>query len=188
MNQESSFVPEPSHPTRNLLLEKGLALAESGSLAATSVDDVVRAAGVSKGTFYVHFKDRATYLAALHRNFYDMLGVRIRESMAPLVPGAARLRRGAEVYLDGCLHSRGVKAMLVDVRSEPAITAQIRENSAGFASLIVEDFTALKVAEPAAAARLFIAMVQEVALGELDRGGPDRKLRRALWHLGGVSD
>jgi hypothetical protein len=97
------------------------------------------------------------------------------------------LRRGAEAYLDGCLNARGVKAMLLDVRSEPAIVGQIRENVAAFASMIVEDFAALKVPEPAATGRLFIAMVQEVALGELDRGGPDRKLRSALWQLGGVA-
>jgi TetR/AcrR family transcriptional repressor of nem operon len=179
-------VPEDSHPTRTLLLETGLALAESGSLAATSVDDVVRAAGVSKGTFYVHFKDRSAYLAALHRRFYDVLGAQIQQVMVMVPPGARRLRRGAEVYLDGCLTSRGVKAMLLDVRSEATMAGQIRENVGLFAKLIVEDFAVLKAPDPASAARLFIAMVQEVALGELERGGPDTKLRRALWRLGGV--
>jgi len=31
---------------------------------------------------------------------------------------------------DECLHARGVKAMLVDMRSEPAIAARIRDHSA----------------------------------------------------------
>src|SRR5262245_49961506 len=120
---------DDTHPTRIALLDAGLALAETASLAATSVDQVVRAAGVSKGTFYVHFTDRSEYLAALHRRFYAGVNAQISEAIAAHSPGAERLRRGAVAYLDACVRSRGAKAMLLDVRSEPAIAAQVRQNT-----------------------------------------------------------
>jgi TetR/AcrR family transcriptional repressor of nem operon len=176
-------VPDEAHPTRAALLSAGLALAESGSLAATSVDHVTRAAGVSKGTFYVHFADRSGYLVALHRAFYAGIGVRIRQALGAHPPGAERLRAGAGAYLDACLDARGVKAMLLDVRSEPAIAEQVRENVAAFAALVTEDFAALGAPDPGSAARLFVAMVQEVALTELQGSGLDEHLRAALWHF-----
>jgi TetR/AcrR family transcriptional regulator, transcriptional repressor for nem operon len=176
-------VPDDAHPTRAALLSAGLALAETGSLAATSVDHVVRAAGVSKGTFYVHFADRAAYLAALHRAFYAEVGTRIGAALSAHQPGADRLRAGASAYLDTCLDARGVKAMLLDIRSEPAIADQVRENVAGFAAIVTADFAALGAPAPAPAARLFTAMVQEVALAELQGGGADEDLRAALWRF-----
>ena len=51
-----------SHPTRNALLEAGLKIAEAEGLAHMTVDQIVREAGVAKGTFYVHFSDRVAFL------------------------------------------------------------------------------------------------------------------------------
>jgi hypothetical protein len=47
--------------------ETGLVLAEDLGLDGLSVNAVVAAAGVSKGTFFHHFPDRVSYLLALHR-------------------------------------------------------------------------------------------------------------------------
>jgi TetR/AcrR family transcriptional repressor of nem operon len=104
-------------------------------------------------------------------------------------PGPERVRLGVETHLDACVRSRGVKAMLLDVRSEPAIAEQVRANAAAFATLITADLAALELPQSPAAARLFIAMIQEVALAELAAGGPDPALRQALWgFLGQASD
>ena len=59
--------------TRANLIETGLVLAEELGLEGLSVNAVVSAAGVSKGTFLHHFPDRVTYLVALHRRFHDAL-------------------------------------------------------------------------------------------------------------------
>jgi AcrR family transcriptional regulator len=176
-------VADASHPTRSRLIEVGLALAESGSLAATSVNHIIDAAGVSKGAFYVHFKDRGEYLAALHRTFHASVNAEIRQAMAAYPPGARRLRRGAEAYLDACLRARGVRAMLLDARSEPAIAAQMGDKIDAFVEVAAVDFRALDAPEPAAAARLLVAMVREVAIAELGRGRVEPELRQALWHL-----
>jgi TetR/AcrR family transcriptional repressor of nem operon len=181
--RERAAVADDTHPTRIALLEAGLVLAETASLAATSVEQVVRAAGVSKGTFYVHFADRTDYLAALHRAFYDRVNAQIAEAIATQSPGPERLRRGATAYLDACVRSRGTKAMLLDIRSEPTIAAQVRANNEATARIAAADFTTLGSTHPQDAARLFLAMVSEVALAELDRGRTQPNLRQALWQF-----
>ncbi|GAA4370183.1 TetR/AcrR family transcriptional regulator [Agromyces bauzanensis] len=180
-------MPETTHPTRQLLLDAGLAAAESGTLAGTTVDDVVRAAGVSKGTFYVHFTDRSAYLVELHRSFYDALGARVRAAMTDLPPGADRLRRGTEVYLNACLSARGVRAMLLDVRSDPVVAVRIREHNAHYLDLVAEDLDALATPDPGSAGRLFVAAVHETALAELEEGREQPRLRRALWRIARIA-
>jgi len=51
--------------TREALLDAGAVLAEEHGLAGASVEMVVSRAGVARGTFYVHFKDRAAFVDAM---------------------------------------------------------------------------------------------------------------------------
>ena len=55
--------------TRANLIETGLVLAEELGLEGLSVNAVVSAAGVSKGTFFHHFSDRVTYLVRCTGDF-----------------------------------------------------------------------------------------------------------------------
>jgi TetR/AcrR family transcriptional repressor of nem operon len=105
-----------SHPTRQALLDAGLKLSATASLSRITIDAIVRDAGVAKGTFYVHFTDRAAFLAALHAQFHERLRDAVLQATADLAPGSRRLRKGTETYLDGCLHERGVKALLLEAR------------------------------------------------------------------------
>src|SRR5262245_20999937 len=132
-----------SHPTYDMLIEAGFELAEEQGLASMSINDVVERAGVAKGTFYVHFPNRTDYLLALHRSFHDALKGRILDATKDLLPGAERLRVGMEAYLDGCLESRAVKALLFDARSENAIREEVGRRNADFAQLVREDFAAM---------------------------------------------
>jgi TetR/AcrR family transcriptional repressor of nem operon len=174
---------DKNHPTRLLLLDAALALADQKSLTAISVDDVVRGADVAKGTFYVHFSDRTGFLVALHARFHEQLRESIRSSSASSKPGFQRIRRSTIAYLDGCLGARGVKAMLASARGEPVIAQEVARSNDRFAHAAVGDFRAMGHRDPLETARLFVAMTAEVALLELDKGEPDAKLRRALWHM-----
>lgn len=174
------------HPTRHQLLRAALEVAEESGLAGLSVAAVTRRAGVAKGTFYVHFPDRADFLVALHRTFHDRLLARMREAADGLEPGARRLRTAATAYLDGCLESRGVKAMLREARGAPEILDEIAARNAAATELAAEDFRALGAPDPAHAGRLFVAMAAEAALVELDAAGPVAAAREALWWLAGV--
>ena len=56
-----------NHPTRLELLDAATHLAGAEGLDALTVSAITDAAGHAKGTFYVHFDDRAQMIAELHR-------------------------------------------------------------------------------------------------------------------------
>lgn len=172
-----------SHRTRVRLLDAGLELADDIGLGALSVNDIVGHAHVAKGTFYVHFEDRTAFLLALHRRFHDELRATIRAATEGMPAGADRLRRSTTAYLDGCLHARGVKAMLLHARGVTPIADEVASSNKRFAAAATPDFTDLGVDHPTETARLFVAMAAEVALLECTTGRRNTKLRSALWHL-----
>src|ERR1700744_3623922 len=107
--------------TRESLLDAGAALAEEHGLAGVSVNMVVARAGVAKGTFYVHFQDRAAFVDAMHARFHARVEAAVAGAAAELPPGAERLYRGFEAYLDVSLANRGVKALSHEARTDPAV-------------------------------------------------------------------
>jgi AcrR family transcriptional regulator len=166
--------------TREALLDAGVAVAEEHGLAGLSVNRVVAGAGVAKGTFYVHFADRAAFVDALHQRFHE----RVREAVATAIdgvpPGAERLARGAEAYLDVCLADRAVKALALEARSDPDLSEGMAKRHERFAATAVSSFKAMGWPDATAAAQLFAAMTAEIAVRELDAGRRLPAARRAL--------
>jgi TetR/AcrR family transcriptional repressor of nem operon len=177
-----SHPPKLAHPTRQALLDAGFELASAGSLHRLTIDAIVNQAGVAKGTFYVHFSDRAAFLVALHAQFHERLLDHILQAVEGLSPGAERLRRGTEVYLNECLRQRAVKAILLEARSEVAIAQEVQRRHASFVQLEQTDFAMLGWPDSAMAARLFVALGAEVALIELETGR-NEAARQALWRF-----
>lgn len=167
------------------LVDAGFALAVQG-LAGLTVDRVTATAGVAKGTFYLHFRDRASYLVALHAAFHDRIAAAIAQSTADLEPGAKRLAAGLREYLDRCLREPALKALLLDARSEPAMREAVATRNAAFARGAEADLRAMGSAHAAATARLVVAAAAETALIELERGRAAPAARAALGALVGV--
>src|SRR3984885_6009531 len=113
--------------TREALLDAGVALAEQHGLAGVSVNMVVAQAGVAKGTFYVHFKDRAAFVDAMHARFHDRVQVAVDHEVAGLPPGARRVFRAAEAYLDVSLANRGVNALSLEARLGPTMARSMAD-------------------------------------------------------------
>ena len=172
-----------SESTRGDLFDAGLRLADERGVRALSVNAIVAAAERSKGAFFHHFPDRDSYLVELHRRLHDEMWDRMRELGGDLEPGAERLRIVADVYLDTFLERRGVRALLLDARSEPAIRAEIADRNTRGAGILADDFAALGWRDPARPARLWIAALAEVGIVEFDRGKRDPGSRRALHAL-----
>jgi TetR/AcrR family transcriptional regulator, transcriptional repressor for nem operon len=169
--------------TREALLDAGLEIAEQHGLAAMSVNRVVAAAGVAKGTFYVHFPDRGAFLNALHQRFHTLTLKAVAEAMDAIPPGRTRLRRGMETYLDVCLHHNGVKAMLLEARNDPAVSGQVAARTALFAAHAEPDLLAMGWTDAPSAARLVVAMSAELSLIEQTSGAADQHGRAMLWKL-----
>jgi AcrR family transcriptional regulator len=105
---------------RTRLLEAvGGAVAEKG-YAATTIDDIVRGAGVSKKTFYEHFQDKLGAFLAAYESASDELyeHVRIAQDAAadPAAPGADSAE---DAWLERT-HA-GIRAYLRWLAAEPAL-------------------------------------------------------------------
>ena len=176
-----------SHPTRQALVDAGLDLAAAGGLNRLTVDDVVKKADVAKGTFYVHFQNRTAFLVELHSQFHERVLGAILKATADIPPGSSRLRVGTETYLDGCLHERAVKALLLEARSEAPIAAEVRRRNAQFAALAQDDFAAMDWPNAEVSARLYVILGAEAALLELETGRSEAA-RRALWRFARIEE
>ena len=62
---------------RQELVDAALALFAARGVAATSVDDIVKAAGVAKGTFYLYFSTKDDAVTAVAERMVDGVGERI---------------------------------------------------------------------------------------------------------------
>jgi TetR/AcrR family transcriptional regulator, transcriptional repressor for nem operon len=69
---------KPPEQRRADLLEAGRTLFLSKGVAATSLEDITRGAGVSKGLFYLYFQSKDDLLQALQDQFSAELADRIR--------------------------------------------------------------------------------------------------------------
>jgi AcrR family transcriptional regulator len=84
---------------RTRLLEAtGRAVAEKG-YAATTIEDIVRGAGVSKKTFYEHFTDKLDCFLAAYEAASDELLEHVRRAQDAAEEWLARTRAGIHAYL-----------------------------------------------------------------------------------------
>jgi len=166
--------------TREALLDAGDALAEEHGLAGISVNMVVARAGVAKGTFYVHFKDRAAFVDAMHARFHTRAQAAVDQATEGLPPGPERIFRAAEAYLDFSLANRGVKALSHEARSDPTLRDSMADRRERLAAAAIGDLKAMGWDDAEAAAQLLAAMTREISVLEFDAGQPLPASRRAL--------
>jgi AcrR family transcriptional regulator len=177
----ASAIPTPStSTTREALLDAGVAVADEHGLAGLSVNRVVAAAGVAKGTFYVHFRDRSAFVDALHERFHDQVRAAVALASADIPPGAERVHRAAEAYLDVCLANRAVKALALEARSDPSLITSMAQRHDRFTESAIPSLRAMGWPDAPASAQLLAAMTAEVALRELEAGRRLPASRRAL--------
>lgn len=69
---------------RQYLLEKGKELMLKYGIKKTTIDDIVNASGIAKGTFYLYFSSKEEFftrlLANINQKYFDMVEKLIRES------------------------------------------------------------------------------------------------------------
>lgn len=180
-------VTDAGRRTRQALLDAGVAVADRHGLTGLSVNRVVAEAEVAKGTFYVHFDDRAAFVDALHERFHADVEAAVSAAVADLPPGAERLVAAVEAYLDVCIEDRAVKALALEARSDPMLATSMAARHDRFAAAAVPSFKAMGWPDSRAAAQLLAAMTAEIAIRELDA---DRRLpaaRRSLRRFLGLA-
>jgi len=91
---------KPAEQRRADLLEAGRELFLANGVAATSLDDITRRAGVSKGLFYLYFRSKDDLLDALHVQFSGRLADRIRAATDQVEDWPAKLDACVTVIFD----------------------------------------------------------------------------------------
>ena len=137
---------------------------------ATSIDRIAKAAGLTKGALYYHFKDKEDLLFAAVTNRVGQFERRVSGDLGAITDAAAALRELARVCLDHATksnHRRLIVTLMVEaIDTNPRIAVQFREmmnRFRGFLRQIVEvgqrtgEFR--RDVDPAIAAQVFAGAV-----------------------------
>ena len=110
-----------------LLDAVGRAVADKGYSGAT-IDDIVRAAGVSKMTFYQHFRDKEDCFVAAYEAAGEELFERVRAANTRPEGWLARMAAGIRAYLTWLAGDPALaRAFLIEVAAAGPRAAECRE-------------------------------------------------------------
>ena len=133
------------------------------------------------------FIDLTHLLIAAQQYLLDDLRDRVIDDTSHLSPGLERVRSATRVYLDHSLEHRGLRGWLLQARREKQQLAEgLRRQNHSFALVISTEFHALGWPHPLAAARLYLAAIQEAARLEQAKGEPLPYIREAIWDIARV--
>jgi AcrR family transcriptional regulator len=98
---------------KDQLIDQAIIFFRAKGYSATSIDEIVRACGITKGSLYYHFRSKEDLaLAAMdrvHNYFVDHIFRLITEAERPNVTELAAFNHGVEIFFsthpDGCLLS-----------------------------------------------------------------------------------
>ena len=178
---------------RTRLLEAvGLAVAEKG-YGATTIDDIVRGAGVSKKTFYEHFRDKEDCFVAAYRSAAEALLERVRDAHRSHDDWLERSEAGIVAYLRWLAAEPALaRVFLIEVGAAGPRAAEAREELRDryadlFARLQDEartDFPELPDL-PAEIFHAVVAAVDDIVVREIREGGAEdlRRLEPILRYL-----
>ncbi len=91
--------PGAGQPVGEALVRAGQKLFSEHAVDAVAIDDIVREAGVAKGSFYKYFADKEALLAVVTGLIRDRVEAEVTAANAEVADPARRVVRGICVYL-----------------------------------------------------------------------------------------
>lgn len=86
--------------TRGRILDAALNIFSRKGYHDARMDEIVNESETSKGSIYFHFPNKERLFLALVDQFADLLERRVREAIAPLPQGMARVRMALQICLE----------------------------------------------------------------------------------------
>jgi AcrR family transcriptional regulator len=105
---------EQSEATRGALIAAARRLFGQRGYAAVGTEEIVRAAGVTRGALYHHFGGKRDLLEAVYEQVEGELTQRIAEGALAGSNPTDAMRAGAEMFLDACLEPEVQRIVLLD--------------------------------------------------------------------------
>jgi AcrR family transcriptional regulator len=105
---------ERSETTRGALIEAARRLFAEHGYSGVGTEEIVRAAGVTRGALYHHFDGKRDLLRAVYEELESEIAREIAEGAQPGAGVLDLLTAGAERFLDHCLEPEVQRIVLLD--------------------------------------------------------------------------
>ena len=105
---------ERTETTTTELVEAAHGLFATRGYAATSIEDVVRAAGVTRGALYHHFASKLDVFRAVYEREERLLARSLAEAAATARDPWRRVEIGCHAFLEACLTQSVRRVVLLD--------------------------------------------------------------------------
>ncbi len=105
---------ERSEATRGALIAVARGLFAERGYAAVGTEEIVRAAGVTRGALYHHFDGKRDLLRAVYEQLESEIATEVAAAATPGAGVLDTLRTGAGMFLDHCLEPEVQRIVLLD--------------------------------------------------------------------------
>jgi AcrR family transcriptional regulator len=105
---------ERSEATRGALVGAARRLFAERGYADVGTEEIVRAAGVTRGALYHHFDGKRDLLRAVYEQLESEMAAEIAAAVTPGAAVVDTLRTGAAMFLDHCLEPEVQRIVLLD--------------------------------------------------------------------------
>lgn len=114
---------EQSEATRNALIDAARGLFSARGFAAVSTEEIVQAAGVTRGALYHHFKDKLDLFTAVVERVEQEILERVAAAAVAESDLWEQQRVAVGAFLDGCLDPAVQRIILTDAPSVLGLAA-----------------------------------------------------------------
>jgi AcrR family transcriptional regulator len=106
-----------SSQTRQQLITAARRLFGARGFAGVSTEEIVHAAGVTRGALYHQFRDKADLFAAVAEQIEAEMAEEIASAVGGVADPMEALRAGARLFLDACAEPEAERIILIDAPS-----------------------------------------------------------------------
>ncbi|MBC8328258.1 MAG: TetR/AcrR family transcriptional regulator [Planctomycetes bacterium] len=132
------------------LAESAFELFSESGFEAVTIDEIAAHAGVTKGSFYSHYRSKQEVVHAACAHYYRGYQRRVHEALASLADPLERLTRVLELSVRTCVLDRGNRVFTTEIFARLLQDDEVRKGWAQFYDTVREMYVGLLMAVEAA--------------------------------------